>query len=195
MAGIIVTFLAAFLGLCFLWLFSLRVERTSKGDATLQQAHPSVPGLSATFSPDLEIFLRKDDYHKLLTTPELTSVAAKFLQDRRRIVLMWLGELEGDVRLLWEFRRFLVRNGLSVTLREEARVACTGFWALIYLRLIRAAIFLFGPFALPGALRNARSLVQLLASRGVVRLARVPASRKAEIERKWAQHLLVLRAG
>ena len=51
MAGIIITFLAAFLGLCFLWLFSLPVERTSKGDATLQQTHLSVPGLSAMFSP------------------------------------------------------------------------------------------------------------------------------------------------
>ena len=195
MAGIIITFLAAFLGLCFLWLFSLPVERTSKGDATLEQAHPSVPGLSAMFSPDLEIFLRRDDYHKLSATPELKSVAAEFLKDRRRIVLMWLSELGGDVRLLWEFRRFLVRNGLSVTLKEEAGVACTGLWTLIYLRLIRTVIFLFGPFALPGALRNARSLVQLLASQGVVHLARAPASRKAEIERKWVQHLLLVRAG
>jgi hypothetical protein len=193
--GIIITFLAAFFGLCFLWLFALPVERTSKSDATLQQAHPSVPGLSAMFCPDLEIFLRRDDYHKLSATPELKPVAAKFLKDRRRIVLMWLGELEGDVRLLWEFRRFLVRNGLSVTLKEEAGVACTGLLALIYLRLIRGVIFLFGPFALPGALRNARSLVQPLATQGIVHLARVPASRKAEIERKWAQHLSLVRAG
>lgn len=195
MTGIIVTFLAAFLGLCFLWLFSLHGERTSKGGATLQQADPSVPGLSATFSPDLEIFLRRDDYDKLSATPELKSVAAKFLQDRRRIVRMWLGELEGDVRLLWEFRRFLVRNGLSVTLREEAGVACAGLRALVYVRLVRCVIFLVGPFALPGALRNARFLVQLLASRGVVRLARVPAPRRAEIEREWVQQILLLRTG
>ncbi len=194
MAGIIVTFLAAFLGLCLLWLFSLQIERTNQGGAA-QQAHPSVPGLSAAFFPDPEILFRKDDYYKLLATPELKSVGAKLLQDRRRIVLMWLRELERDVRLLWEFRRFLVRNGLHVTLREEVGVASTGLLALIYLKLIRTAIFLFGPFALPGGLRNAKSLVQLLSSRGVVLFASVPAPRKTEIERKWAQHLLLLRAG
>lgn len=195
MTGIIVTFVAAILGLCLLFVFSLRAGQTSTREVTFKEVQASVPGLTASLFPDIEVLFGKDDYRKLRGTPELRPLGGRFRQDRRRIVLMWLSELEDDVRLLWEFRRFLVRNGLSVTLREEATVASAAGIALIYLRLSRAAVFLFGPFALPGALKNARSLVQRLSSREVILLARVPAPRKAEIEQKWAQHLLSLRTG
>ena len=194
MAGIIVTFLVAILGLCLLFFFSSRFAGKSGENATVKQTHPPIPGLSAAFLPDLDVLSGKDDYRKLAARRELRSVRKRFWRDRRRIVLMWLAELQRDVHILWEFRRFLVRSGLRVTFREEAGVASAALVALLYLRIVRVSVFVLGPLAALGALSIAKLLVQLLSSRGVALLARVPAPRKAEIEERWAQHLVLLRA-
>ena len=112
-----------------------------------------------------------------------------FWRDRRRIVLLWLGELQKDVHTLWKFRRFLARNGLLVTFREEAGVVFAALLALLFLKVVRVAVFIFGPFVLHGALGNARLLVERLSTWGIAPLARVPAARKAEIEQEWQQLL------
>jgi hypothetical protein len=182
MVGIIVTFLLAVLGLCLLVVFSLRHDGTDKPTGP-------VAGVSAVFLPPFDIIVGNDDYRKLRTRPELKSVREMFWRDRRRIVLLWLGELQKDVHILWKFRRFLVRNGLLVTFREEAGIVFAALLALLYLKVVRVAVFIFGPFALHGALGNARMLVERLSTWGIAPLARVPAARKAEIEQKWQQLL------
>ncbi len=181
MVGIILTFLVAVFGLCLLFVFFLRHDGTPKHPND-NQAHVPVAGLSAAFLPPFDIIVGNDDYRKLCTMPELKSVREMFWRDRRRIVL----------HILWEFRRFLVRNGLLVTFREEVRVIFTGLLALLYLKVVRAAVFIFGPFALHGALGNARLLVERLSIWGEGALARVPAARKAEIEQRWTQQLLAM---
>ena len=191
MVGIILTFLVAVFGLCLLFVFFLRHDGTPKHPND-NQAHVPVAGLSAAFLPPFDIIVGNDDYRKLCTMPELKSVREMFWRDRRRIVLMWIDELRKDVHILWEFRRFLVRNGLLVTFREEVRVIFTGLLALLYLKVVRAAVFIFGPFALHGALGNARLLVERLSIWGEGALARVPAARKAEIEQRWTQQLLAM---
>jgi len=188
MLGIIVTFLVAVLGLCLLVILFLRQDGTG-GHAHDNQAHVPVAGVSAVFLSPFDIIVGNDDYRKLRTRRELKSVREMFWRDRRRIVLLWVGELQKDVHVLWNFRRFLVRNGLLVTLREEAGVVCAALLALLYLKVVRAAVFIFGPFALHGALANARLLVERLSIWGAAPLARVPAARKAEIEQRWQQLL------
>ena len=190
MAEIILTFLVAVLGLCLLFVFWH--DETGGKQSTDNQAHASVAGLSAAFLPPYDIIVGNDDYRKLRTMPELKSVREMFWRDRRRIVLMWLGELQKDVHILWKFRRFLVRNGLLVTFREEASVVFTGLLALLYLKVVRAAVFIFGPFALHRALGKARMLVERLSIWGEAALARVPATRRAEIEKRWTQQLLAM---
>ncbi len=192
MAGIIVTFLAALVGVTLLIAFSLRRnENTGKQVDTDKQAHVPLAGLSAVFLP-FHVLLGNDDYCKLRTRPELKSVREMFWRDRRRIVLMWLGELQKDVHILWKFRRFLVRSGLVVPFREEAGVVFAALLALLCLKLVRAVVFFFGPFALPWALGNARLLVEQLSTRGVAPLAHVSAPKKAEIEQRWTQQLLAM---
>lgn len=195
MPEIIITFLVALLGLALLFAFSLRLNPKSGENAAVHQTHSPVPGLSSASFAHFDILIGKDDYHKLRARPELRSVRQKFWRDRRRITLMWLSELQRDIHTLWEFRRFLVRNGLRVTFQEEADLAFTASLALLYLRIIRVTVFILGPFTATVALKNARMLVQSLCSRGEALLARVPVLRKAEIEQGWAQHLLLLRAG
>ena len=182
----------AFLFLAFLCLslfvfFFLRLDGNVKKSLTNQVHY--VAGLSAALFPPFDIIVGNDDYRKLRTRRELKSVRKKFWRDRRRIVLLWLAELQKDVHILWKFRRFLVRNGLQVTFREEAGVVFVALLALLSLEVVRAAVFIFGPFALHGALGNARLLVERLSTWGIAPLARVPAARKAEIDQKWQQLL------
>ena len=188
MVGIIITFLVAVLGLCLLVVFSLRHDGTDK-HLNDNQAYVSIVGVSAVLLPPLDAIVGNDDYRKLRTRPELKSVRQMFWRDRRRIVLLWLGELQKDVHTLSKFRRFLVRNGLLVTFREEAGVVFAAMLTLLCLKVVRVAVFIFGPFALHGALGNARLLVERLSTWGIAPLARVPAARKAEIEQKWQQLL------
>ncbi len=192
MVGIVLTFLVAALGLCLLFVFFLRHDGTVGKHPNDNQVHVPIAGLSAVFFPPFDFIVGNDDYRKLRTRPELKSVSEMFWRDRRRIVLMWLDELRKDVHILWKFRRFLVRYGLLVTFREEAGVVFAGLLALLYLKVVRAAVFIFGPFVLHGALGNARLLVERLSIWGERALARVPAARKAEIEQRWTQQLLAM---
>lgn len=190
MLGIILTFLAALLGLFLLLVFTR--ERTAQEQSTDREAHVPIAGLSAAFLPPFDIIVGSDDYRRLLNTPELNSVCAMFRRDRRRIVLMWLDDLRKDVHILSQFRRFLVRNGLRVTFQEEASVVFRGLLALLYLSVVRAAVFAFGPFALQRALGNVRLLVEQLSSWGVAALSRMPDTRKAEIVHRWTEQLMAL---
>jgi len=154
------------------------------------QTPGDIVGLSIVSFPQFDLLFRRCDYRTIHARPELKSVCAQYRRDRRRIALLWLGELERDVRLVWEFRRFLVRNGLAVTFREEAAIALGGSLAMCYLKTVRLAIFLGGPFILPGALRTARLPVVRLSNRGAGLLAKAPAETKAHLERKWTQDVL-----
>lgn len=196
MTQIGLTFALSILGLVLLFFFLWKVRDSgAQNQAVVSESLPPVAGLSAVSIPNLDVLLGSDDYGRLRSRPELRAISKKFLQDRRRIALMWLDGLQTDIRTLWEFRRFLVRNGLRVTLKEELAVASAALAALIYLEVARVAVFVVGPFALRGALRNAKSLLYLLSRRSVVPLSRATAASRAEIEKRWAQHLLLQRAG
>lgn len=188
MAGVIVTFVIAIVGLTLLLVLSYkgdgRKRRADHGDA-----ETSIAGLSGASLIPFDVF-GCDDYRKLRMKPELKPLRKQFWRDRRRIVLLWLGELEKDISTLWKFRRFVVRNGLPVTFREEVAALFAASIALLYLRFVSAGVFVFGPFALPEALKNAESLVRWLSHSFAAPLSRVSAPRKAEIERGWSQQLL-----
>jgi hypothetical protein len=154
-----------------------------------KEVHTPIAGLSAVFLTPTDILLGDEDYRKLCTNPELKAVRQRFWRDRRRIVLMWVGELQRDIHILWKFRRFLVRNGLLVTFREEVAIVFEALLALLFSKVVRAVVFFFGPFVLHGALGSTRFLVEGLSTSVVAPLTRVPASRKAEIELRWIQQL------
>jgi hypothetical protein len=191
MVGLVITVVTA-LFLVFLSLvFFLHGDR----DATnVGSSGRSIAGLSAVHIPCFDILLDESDHHKLLTRPELKLVHKRFRRSRRRIILMWLRELQNDVHITWEFRRFLVRNGLRTTFRQEVNVLYAACSALLYLAIARACAFTLGPFALPGIFRNTRGAVERLSSQGAGLLDRLPAQRKTEVEMKWAQQVLLLSA-
>jgi hypothetical protein len=192
--AIVVTFLLVSMCLALFLLLFLGQNRTAPEGLVGDSPKQPIAGLSAVCVQQADLLFGQDDYRKLRMRPGLKSVSDRFWHDRRRIALRWLGDLEGDVRVLWEFRRFLVGRGLQVTLREELAVACSALLALVYLRFLRVGVFLSGPFLLVGALRSSRLFVEGLWGRSAALLARVPAGMKTEIEHAWTQYLLVLGA-
>ncbi len=192
MVGLVITLLASLL---LLFVFLVFFLHSDKAPTNVGSSGRSMAGLSAVHIQRFDILLDERDHHKLLTRPELKPVHKRFRRNRRRIVLMWVRELQNDVRITWEFRRFLVKNGLRTTFRQEVNVVYAACSALLYLAIARACAFILGPFALPGIFRNAGGAVERLSGQCAGLLDRLPERKKAEIERKWAQQVLVLSVG
>jgi hypothetical protein len=171
----------------FAFIFLFLAREQSRGE-NAHQADSHVPGLTGVHFPHFDILLGHDDYRKLHARPELKPVRIKFRQDRRRIVLMWLRELQRDVSVLWEFRRFLVKNGLRVTFREELKTGFKTLCILVFLVNMRAMVSILGPFALRPGLRRVQIVVNRLSIQSLGLLSR--ATDKERMEQMWSQHVL-----
>jgi hypothetical protein len=191
MVGLVITILIA---LALLFLFLVFFLCRDKAPAYAGSRDRFIAGLSAVRIEHFDILFNRRDYRELSTRPELKRVHRRFRQNRRRIVLMWLRELQNDVHITWEFRRFLVRNGLRTNFRQEVNIFYAACSALFYLAIARASAFVLGPFTLPRVFRDARGAVERLSSQGAGLLDRLPAQRKAEVEMKWVQRVHLLSA-
>jgi len=154
------------------------------------QIRDTIAGLSSASATHFDILFGDRDYLMLRSRPELKGVSAKFRHDHRRIALLWLGELHRDVLVVWEFRRFLVRNGLPVTFREEVSIGCGACFALAYLNVLQMTVLLCGPFVFTGAVRSAKSPVERLSGQGAGLLSRAPDAVRAQLQSKWTQHVV-----
>ena len=186
-------FLAVFVCLGLSLFLVLRPEHPATQSEP--EIRDTIAGLSAARAQSFQMLFGEADYTALRAKPELKLVSAKFRRDRRRIALLWLGELQRDVHVVWEFRRFLVRNGLSVTFREEAAIGGAACFALAYLNVARLIVFMFGPFALSGAVRSAKVPVERLSGRGAGLLSRAPDAMRVQLQRKWTQHVVAWNVG
>jgi len=176
----------------FLVLF-LRPEEPI--EAREPEIRDTIAGLSASNFHSFDMLFGNRDYRALRSKKELKAVSAKYRREHRRVALLWLGELQRDVRVVWEFRRFLVRNGLQVTFREEAAIACEACFAITYLNVASLSVFMFGPFALSGAVQSAKVPVEHLSKRGAGLLARAPATMRAQLQKRWNQHVVACDVG
>jgi hypothetical protein len=189
---IVITIFLSLAFLCLFLLLFLFFKPQSSPTRSEAEIGPLIAGLSATYVPHFDVLFACEDYEKLKARHGLRPVSAKFRRDRRRIVLMWLSELQRDVRVVWEFRRFLVRNGLPVEFREELAIAFGAGLAVFYLKAARVLVLVSGPFVLSEVIQSARVPVERLSLRGASLLAHAPAPTRRQIEELWAQHLLVL---
>lgn len=190
--------IGVFLLIVFAWL-SLFLLLLLKPEASAAPREPelrgTIAGLSAASAQHFEMLFVDGDYRVLRARPKLKGVSAKFRRDHRRIALLWLGELQRDVLVVWEFRRFLVRNGLPVTFREEAAIGCGACFALAYLNVLQLTVFLCGPFVFSGAVRSAKVPVERLSGRGAGLLSRAPDAMRVQLQRKWTQHVVAWNVG
>jgi hypothetical protein len=178
--------------LVLIWflVFVPRDEEVSRKPEPTEK--PAVAGLSTPTAIPLEIVFGIDDYLKLRTRPELKSTCVRLRRDRRRIALLWLADLQRDVHLVWEFRRFLVSNGLTVTFRDEVAIGIETFLALLCVGATRIVVMSCGPFFLRQVAQIAFRPVELLGSRAALLLVRAPAAVRTQLEQKWAKHVLTL---
>lgn len=170
----------------FLAFFTRREGIPVKGDS--ESDRPAIKGLSGTCE-HFDVVFSSDDYETLRTRPELKLVLKRYRRDRRQIALMCLRELATDVRVLWEFRRLMVRNGLRVELREELVVAVLASSALLYLNFARTIVAVLGPFSLVSVLRLAKLPVGRLSNHDAASLAGLPVTIRTTVERDWARKL------
>lgn len=178
-------------GLIWLLFFVPRSEQIPRNTEPARKP-VSIAGLSTNTDIPLGVLFGTDDYRRLQTKPELKSTCVRLRQDRRRIALLWLGDLQRDVHLVWEFRRFLVRNGLTVTVWDEYRIGIAACLALVCLGAARIIVVTCGPFVLRRIGPNAVRPVELLSSRAAHLLVRAPAAIRTQLEQKWAAHVLTL---
>ena len=143
-----------------------------------------LPGLSTT---NADVLFAPSDYQILRSRAKLRQLASQLRQDRRRILLSWLRLLVADVRTLWRFRRFLVRNGVSVGFLEELQIAATATSALLALFGLEILVACAGPFALYSLIASARRQVEKASCLCADLLHRLPSNGLVEIERKWAE--------
>lgn len=175
---------AAFLILFLLWALSGQPEGGNKTPpmAPIEQ-FVSLPGLAFEGA---DLLLNDADYRMLRSRPALRPLGQQLKRERGRIALLWLRLLQQDMMSLWRFRRLLVRNGASVRVGSEIRVAVTAFLALLLLFSLRVLVALVGPFAFFSLMSNARNRVEKSSRVCAELLAQLPPSKWPEIQRTWA---------
>jgi hypothetical protein len=129
------------------------------------------------------------EFRMLNSTAELREVAALYRKERQVLALLWISLLQEDVNGLWRFRRFLVRNGVPATLREEVQILSAAIRAVLFLTFLRAIVRTMGPFAFSGGAQDARLLVEKMSYASASVLGRLPRNGWPEIERNWQKSL------
>lgn len=137
--------------------------------------------------PRPDLLFRRCDYELLESRAELRGLLKELRRQRGEIMQCWLGLLAEDVKALWRFRRFLVRNGIAVGALEELRVATTAVLALSCIFALRMLVACLGPFALAGLLGRARGLVETTLRLSANLLGQLPQATWSEVERRWGR--------
>ena len=126
------------------------------------------------------------DYRALRSQPALRGTARKLRQDRRELSLLWIGLLRNDLKSLYRFRRFLVRNGAAAGLNEEVKIFGAFVLTLLLLEWGALVVRVAGPFALRGMGRRVRAAVELMSYAPALALSRIPRQGWPELQRNWA---------
>jgi len=180
------------LGAVFLLIFialALRGPARTAEDTTLMNTIQQVIQLQGVAFNQPARLLDDKDYRFLCSTPHLKPLAAQLREERRHIVLSWLRLLQKDVITLWRFRRFLLRNGVTVAAREELEITAAIISALSTLLLLRAVVATSGPFVPFAVVGRARDHVDRAVHMFPRNLARIPAAAWPQIERRWAEEI------
>jgi len=180
------TLLGLALFLCFLVL-GLRGHPKGPPDLRAVDAVTHMVGLEGLSFAHFDLLLDDSDYKRLLSLPALRGTAKQFRKDRGELASLWIGLLLNDLKNLWRFRRFLVRQGAPAGLSEEAEILCKFLASAILLHLVRLFIRFSGPFVLARTARRAKRLVEIVSYAPARVLSRIPSTGWTEIEQSWAR--------
>lgn len=156
-------------------------------DSSAVRAVTAIINLEGSSFANARRLLDDTDYQLLSSNPDLRRLAERLRTDRRQLALTWISLLQGDLMTLWRFRRFLIQQGVSSSVKEELGTLQALLLSLVLLNLIRLSIITVGPFALPRATRQAGQLVDTMSKGAALVLDRIPAAVWPEIERSWVK--------
>ena len=171
--------LAGFLALCFAGP-PRKVAASSVTTAVGEMVR--LEGLAFTHGAGL---LDDAEYRLLCSNIYLQRVAESFRKDRQELAITWLSLLQGDLRTLLRFHRFLISRGAPSKFQEELEILGTYVASMVLLSVLKTSIYAVGPFALCSTSRCARGLVDRMSRTTAQTLARIPAVGWPELERSW----------
>jgi hypothetical protein len=177
MAGLVL--LIAFLFLAFLG------PPKTEADASALAAVGQMVTLEGTSFVRGDRLLDDAEYRMLRSNPDLSRVAALLRRDRRELALLWISVLLSDLKALWRFRRFLIRNGAPTRIAEEWSILRSLIAAVIFLNLLRLSVLTLGPFVFSRMARRARHPVDTMTRATANVLSRIPSAGWPDLERAW----------
>ena len=166
---------------------SLRGAPKSVPDSSALSAVTQMVALEGSSFANPNRLLDDAEYQILLSNPDLRPLAKRFRKERQELAVLWISSLLIDVKTLWRFRQFLIRQGVSATLGEELEILQAFVLSVVFLSLVKASICVFGPFMLAQATRRARRGVDKMSYATAGVLGRIPPAGWPEIERSWAR--------
>lgn len=132
-----------------------------------------------------ERLLDDTEYKLLQSNPALSQVAVRLRSDRQELVLLWINTLLNDLRALWRFRQFVIRNGAPTRLSEEWVIFRSFVGAVLFLNTLKVSVVVFGPYAFSKATRRAYSCVETMFQAAAAVLGRTPQAGWSDLGRTW----------
>jgi len=166
---------------------SLRGASKSVPDSSALSAFSQIVTLEGSSFANPSRLLDDTEYQIFLSNPDLHKIARQFRKERQELALLWISSLSSDLKTLWRFRKFLIRQGVPATLGEEFETLRVVVLSLMLLSAVKASIRICGPFVFARVTRRARHGVDQMSYATAGLLGRVPRTGWAEIERNWAR--------
>lgn len=136
--------------LFFLWAFVGRKPAVEGSARTLLEAGQALSALQQGLLPaaTLDRIFSKSDYEYIsaMREPRLEEL---FLDERKMIALLWLGQIHKQILCLRQFHLGAARLYARVSMATELRLAAEFLSLLIACRAMRLAIYFQGPYAAP----------------------------------------------
>lgn len=144
-----------------LFFLARRSPRPEGGSGALIEARQALVALQAGLLPiELvqRIFAEQDWEYVRSQSP--AAVRELFLEERKKVALLWIDQVRAQIRSLSRFHRGSARSYARLNPRLEMELAL-GFAGLMFAcRVLRVVVYVGGPYAAPrmvGAMANAAS--------------------------------------
>jgi hypothetical protein len=181
-----------------IWLFFslLRLRRRPKiegGAQALLKARNSLDLLQDGLLPESivsRVFTTADyDYVSRVATADVQQL---FMQERKRLALLWVGHILLQIETLKEFHLGSARFYTKLSPRTEMRLALE-FLALSWVcRLLQLSIYVRGPYAMPGMVQHAAAMASRICDTSSKVVTVVSPARVSTLGKDSAQNVSAL---
>ena len=130
------------------------------------------------------IFAQDDWDFVRRATPSLEQA---FLQERKKIALLWLKDTRVCVRRIFRFYRIAVRSSAALQFWTELRIAGSYFAFLFMVSSVQSLIYLRGPFYSRGMIVSMFTTADRISRAAARTLAALDPSSVARIRNDWAR--------